>query len=350
MPQHQPSEEIQPENKFKSLGKTQLTLITNQIKQISWVGIWNLALLVGGFFLFTYFASIGFLPDLDLKALTGTIIGVAIMSLFVVALVGFGLMLPAIFLMSLDYKNNFFEIAKPLYGISIAYISFINLGKFDFLWTILLLCVLFSTLIGFIYLHVTKWSTVAINRTDIFLTFVEIILWGIWAVICPMFYYSLLTSGSSQKEWEGYFYLILFTLTLAFVSIGIIKMPISQRPIWYGLGTIFSVFFLCFVSNRPTFIPQVAINALGLSVQGSSITLVLTETGCDTIKLTSNFECTHGENKNLGTLSDVKIISRIGEQFVISQNIATSDNKKQTSRRIVLRKEDVISWAYDYSK
>lgn len=72
--------------------------LANALGRIPWVTLWNVSLAVGGIFLISYFASIGFLPDFDLKTLTATIAGVALVGMFLVFLIGFGLISPSFFL------------------------------------------------------------------------------------------------------------------------------------------------------------------------------------------------------------------------------------------------------------
>jgi hypothetical protein len=361
------SPEIQSEDKTKPSDKNQLAELLDQVKEIPWMSLWNLALVVGGLLLITYFASIGFLPDLDLKAIAGTVAGVAIIGLFVVVLLGMGLILPTLFLSATDDRNKWLQIAEPLLGICLAYLVLLSFTPVE-MWQLLLGWGVFGLLLLGIFLYKIYYFPNTVNRINVFLLFGAVGLWGIWALAFPMLDYSFLANHSEQNEWLEYLHMFLFPLLFAVISLVVAKLPKHQRAGGRFGASIAAVVLMGVASNRPVFIPQAAVAALGLSVQHSSVTLVLSETGCSTANLMlEGKSCIHDQATKLGYLSGAKIISRIGAQVVIdwkpantsgttatptltTASIATDVVRKEIWRRAVFRKEDVISWAYDVPK
>jgi hypothetical protein len=97
---------------------------TELLKSIPWLSIWNVILAGGGIFLLAFCQSIDFLPDLDLKEITTTLAGIALVGIQFVAAFGFALLVPALFqpkeLTKLDNNSKILILFEALLGILIA--------------------------------------------------------------------------------------------------------------------------------------------------------------------------------------------------------------------------------------
>jgi hypothetical protein len=348
---------LQPDNPSKSTHKHPLFELLEQIKEIPWTSLWNFALALGGFFLITYFASIGFLPDLDLQAAAGTVVAVAIIGLFLVVNLGFGLLLPTLFIRADDEGKKALQTAESLTGVVFAFAILVVFAQFDE-WSRVLFLAIWLVLLLVAGLCAVYFFSSTRTLTDVLYFFPVVVLWGVWAASFPMLFYALLTSQSGRSESHDYLYLFLFPLLFAVISLVVAELPKPQRIAGRIVALIAVVWLLSVLSNRPAFVPQTVVSLLGLSVQQSSVTLIVSEAGCHTANLIlEGAPCTGDPVAKLGRVSGVKIISRIGAQVVIDwKPVAASGTAtvnavgKEVWRRVVLRKEDVVSWAYDSPK
>jgi hypothetical protein len=329
--------------------RSQIGELLEQIKNTPWVGIWNLALATGGLLLVVFFGAINFLPDLDLKALAGTLASVAAIALFLVGFLGAGLMLPTLYIDlagSQDGRIRFFE---ALLGIFVAFALLVN-GINQSEWATQILIAIFVVPI-LACMAIVQYSVKGVFRKQLESVGAiagSTLLWAIWALTIPMFYYALLVHGEGISDWEAYFLLFSFPVIFAMMSITVAKLPKANRASGRAVACVLAVLLFGFLARHPAFISQTTVSALGLSVETRPVTLVLTESGCHTVNLAlEEVSCALTNDTKLGKWTDVRLISRIGAQVLLHWQ-----SKKTTSpevwRRVVLRKEDVLSWSYEY--
>lgn len=346
-----------PQGETKPSEKTQLTELFDQIKAIPWTSIWSLALAIGGLFLIVYFCSIGFLPDLDLKAIAGTVVGVAVVGLFVVAVLGMGLLLPTLVLNPVDTTKKGYQFSQAVVGIVCAFAVLLNASyDHDYKMRAWFAIVIASILLcAWLTYHPSKKLTLA----EFIVMGAKEVLWGSWALMIPMLYYVSLAHQRDSGSWVEWLLLLAFPAMFALLSIVIASLPEQQRGSARLIASVVAVFFLGLLSNRPALVSQATIAALGLSVERQPVTLVLSETGCNSVNLLLDGKpCSLDVVSKLGSLSNVKIISRIGAQVVVhwkpaskpvaKTSVTASTTTSDNWLRAILRKEDVISWAYDY--
>lgn len=331
------------------------------LKSIPWVSLWSLSLVVGGLLLLGYFSSIEYLPDIDLQSISMTVVGVAVVGLYVVFVIGLGLILPTLFLdgsVGTDKRARLHLVLQAAIGILAAFLILINVfyeypyKQFGWFATF----VLFIAACGLLVLNSgekTKFSY-----------FMQIIMkgsgWGCWALMIPMLFYRVII-GSNDPEWVTIIGLLAFPILFGSLSIIVAMMPPQKRVAAQFAAGVIAVFLLGSIAQRPALVSQITVAMLGLSIK-DRVTLVLTEMGCNSVNmLLDGRPCMFDIDKKLGNLSDVRLVSRIGSQFVIhwrptnttavlSGEFNANADDDRNWRRAILKKEDVISWAYDFNK
>ena len=331
-----------------------------QLKAIPWAAFWSLALATGGLFLISYFASIEYLPDLKIEDLTGTIAAVAVVGMFVIVIVGFGLTLPVLFLKPDRALNKFYVPSQAALGVVTAFAFFVNsafdYGYRDCGWVAILIgSITACILLTYCCFLKQQW------RYEIARTILSVVSWAAWAAVMPMFFYAATAHQNGDGEWAAWVKLFLFPALFACVSIMLASLPDSQKGGFRLATALAAMVLLSLFANRPALVPQMVVAALGLSADRKPVTLVLTESGCNaTNLLLEGKPCTFDAATKLGSLLNARVVSRIGTQFVIHwQPLALSGTKPIATagavvderwRRAILKKDDVVSWAYDYSK
>ncbi|MDI9333869.1 MAG: hypothetical protein QM533_05790 [Cytophagales bacterium] len=346
--------------------KSEIVKIFAQLSAIPWSSIWGLALAVGGIFLLIYFASIGFLPDLELKDLMGTIAAVALVGIFFVAIVGGSLMLPTVYLNVESNSAKFTAFFQAGLGLLLPFFIILNASfesryRNECWWAIGITTIVLLFLIS--YRSVKRFSL-----NDLFLTSISVGLWAFWVLAIPMLLCLSILQQSNQEDWLVICMLFLFPAMFALFSIAVASSPAHRRGLALLFCVIFAIVFLSHLSRRPALVPQAAITMLGLSVDREHVTIILTENGCNSVNLALKNDgkpCALDATAKLGALPDARIISRIGSQIVTHWRplklpvtartdaqlfAALKDGKNEIWQRIVLRKADAISWAYDYNK
>ncbi|GBG02323.1 hypothetical protein AZSI13_16500 [Azospira sp. I13] len=334
--------------------RNQLVELFEQLNAIPWASFWSLSLSVGGLLLLSYFLSIEYLPDLDVSAISVTVAGVAAVGTFLVLMIGFGLTLPMLYVDATDdKKKKMYLLAQATVGIVLGFGVIANLsydfGKEIWAWPVLLL--LFVVL-----------SAITTERFTWFNWLKNVgkeALWGFWAITVPMLYYELLTS-KGDKDWEDILNLLLFTFAFAVISIMVAYAPAKRRAVARFIAVIGAVLLLSVAVQRPTLVSQASVAVLGLS-QRNPVTLILSESGCNSANLLLvEKPCAFDRGAKLGSLDGVRVVSRIGSQFVVhwqpkdASNIDSNghgiNDDNQVWRRVILKKDDVVSWAYDFGK
>lgn len=332
--------------------QSQLAEFFEQLNAIPWVSFWSLSLTIGGLLLLSYFSSIEYLPDLDVSAISLTIVGIAAIGTFIVLILGFGLILPTLYVdASDDKKQKFYLVVQAIAGISLG-VSVISFFSYSFekkIWAWSILLFLFSVVSAF-----TKKRPVLLN---FFKNLGREVLWGTWAITGPLLYYKILAPGG-EKDWMETLSPYLFTFVFAMVSILLAYVSAKSRAVARFIAAICAVFGLSMAVQRPALVSQASVAALGLS-QRNPVTLVLTESGCNSANLLLvEKPCVFDRETKLGTFEGVRIISRIGSQFVVHwhhQEASSTDSNRhrlndddQVWHRVILKKSDVVSWAYDF--
>ena len=324
-----------------------------QLKAIPWAALWSLALATGGLFLVSYFASIKHLPDLKIEDLTGTILAVAVVGMFVVIFIGYGLILPILFLK--PGRSFGYVLSKAAMGTATAIAIFLNLALDlpckGLVWAAIPMVSIAACIWHAHYFSKQSWFS------ETAITVFHVGSWALWALMVPMLYYGSIASQNEDSDLTTWLMLFLAPALFAVVSVILSSLPDSQRKGFQLAAAVGSVVLLSVIANSPAFIPQTVIALLGLSVDRKPVTLVLTESGCNAANLLLDGKpCTFDSGTKLGSLLDVRIVSRVGAQVVVhwqhgmnlTATVCAATNNNW--RRTILKKDDVVSWAYDYGK
>jgi MFS family permease len=334
----------------------QLKEFFEQLRAIPWGSFWSLSLAIGGLLLLSFFSSIEYLPDLDINSIASTVAGVAVVGVFIVLIIGFGLTLPTLFTDANDVskENKKHLLWQAVAGVFLAFCALVYVAffrEYGWGWLVLLSILLAASL------WLSCRSKSVLSLSSFVLNLFKELAWAAWTLVVPMFYYKAL-AVEKEDIWLELFFLFLIPLSFAFLSLALAFIPKDKRTAWRFAAAIGAVFFLAFVTHRPAFVSQASVAVLGLSIERQPVTLVLTEAGCNSINLLFNLRpCSFDKTMKLGSLSHVKVMSRIGGQYVIhwrpEQNAKGAQGTKESAtdddnwRRAILRKEDVLSLAYD---
>ena len=108
--------------------------------------------------------------------------------------------------------------------------------------------------------------------------------------------------------------------------------------------------------SRPTVFGRWANGMLGLSVQHSPVTLVLTDAGCNAANNALDKRvCWYDPIARQGVVRNARIVSQQGEQVVVQMNhsqrkscLSDADVQSMVWRRMVLKRSELIAWGQDF--
>jgi hypothetical protein len=385
----------------KSKKTSQFWSAMEWLKKIPWLSIWNIVLTIGGIFLLAFCVSIDFLPDLDLKEITVTLAGIALVGVQFVAAFGFALIVPALFqpkeLTKLDNNSKVLIFVEAVLGIFVAGGVLLYAASQDSsiplienaLYAIYCFIGIFFVSFAYInYLLSKKSSSKGLNFAKLFLSFVKVVAWFIWAFIIPIFSYVILNDSDEITAWQIF---ILFILPIFFAIISIMIATQEDKKIWQSLAILAPVcviifgMFLDSSNNNTSHIFRAPLNALGLTMTNKNVDFVVTENACHAANtVLSPAACNWDASKKMGHICNAKLTSRIGSQvllhwpfplpkslplftpFPADQNnvkkyvtqdfVCLNVYEKATDKtgikdtriwkRLVLNKQDVIAWGY----
>jgi hypothetical protein len=323
-------------------------------KEIPWAALWSLVLTVGGMILVSYFLSIGYIPDFELKDLVGTIAAVAVVGLLFFMSFGACLILPTLlFSDRIESKEKLRTYGQALVGILISVLLLLVLfgGNEQDIGRSVWIIVGFLTALAIDWMIRPKRGTFTISSAAISL--LTSILWAIWAII-PMAFFAVLNDRAGESDLIALTIMSIFVVLLAIMSIELASVSPDKR-IYAGIPVSLSaVLILGIVTNRPAFLPQAVFEGLGLSVERKSVTLVLSETACNAVnEKNEGFKCIFNPSSKLGSLGNIRIVNRVGTEVLIERKTdsrnttASGEASRNKQERLIINKRDVISWSYN---
>lgn len=345
--------------------RVQWTRSLKLLKELPLIPLWNLILALGGLSLIVFFASTEFLPDLDLKSLVAVFAALACVALYLVASIGLGMVLPSLYIKAdanLPTRKRVLYIVEAMLGIVglITFVvAFFSSSKDASYWitvggfTVACLALTCAALL------LAKKDDAAGSGLEFAWIFTKTsllhsVLWGGWSLFLPTLLFLWLRPRdlSNSEELLG---LIVFPAVLAIISL-VIAIQSSERRIFATVvAAAISVFYLGLLTGRPALLPHLSVALLGLSLPDKPATIIVSETGCAAFNATVGHDlCKKSPDSSLGVIKDVRIVSRIGAQFLL--HVLPKGSSSETSRsaeptlwtRAVLRKQDVIAWSYEY--
>jgi MFS family permease len=351
------------------------------IKELPITSLWSLILMVGGVLIFSFFASIEFMPEIDVKAALTLVAATAMLGIIIVVGMGGMLIVPAIVIkISQDstkrqaiFLQYLIEAAVGIFLASAFLFWFFNTSskesnQFDtqLIWAVLLL----GVAVGFALHRMFRFYW--INGKDVFdkkelgVKVVEIgfriALWVFWAIFIGVFSIFLLRDANAFSIFTTVVFLPLAVATLSLVTA---SFSPKARLIAIPLLMILSFFLQAIFTQQFSWVAHSTMRLLGQSLPHKQTQLVVTEAGCMTINAqiqmstetekmsaSNSIACMFDEKIKHGIVPSVRIVSRIGGHFVLDfdtqekdRTEASSDAKKK-ARRVTLRSSEVTSWSY----
>lgn len=358
------TEQRREQRRFGSTKPSRFKRVSSELNAMPWASLLSLTLAVGGIFLLVFFVSLGFLPDLDFKDLTGIILAVALVGVCTVLVIGGGFVLPTLYLDLQDQRKRLTALLQAILGVVWAFLLVLKAIFASHYpdWAYAITAFVAIAAPYLISRCVDKHTTWA----NLGKTYVLVGLWFVWALAIPLLYFLAMSQQVKREDWEFALRLLSFPLLFAVLSLVAASLPEHQR----GLGRLGAVFLavviFSYLSNRPAIIPEAVIRLLGLSLDRDHVTVILTETACNSINLSFRAygkPCEFDLPSKLGVVTDSQIKSRIGAQIVAHWRplklpvtartdaqlyAALKDGENAIWQRIVLNKSEVISWSYTH--
>ena len=311
--------------------------------------------------LILFFASIEFLPDLDLKSLAVVFAALAAICTFILSFIGLGMVLPSLYFPSdraLKCFEKIFYLFEAGSGIftSLMLVLLFYGGADDRAYSVTLMVMIAGSALCFLgTIFSAKHFEIPITWGQIILSLLRISCWGLWCLCLPTLF--MLTLGSNRwSTWQELLYLVMYSSTLAVVSLAVAVQDKSKRLLATLTASFISVILLGVIVKRPTFVQHAAVGLLGISMPNIPARLVLTEVGCETINALANREiCIPVGKSGLGRAADVRIISRLGAQFLLhvkseppTQCLSNEQDDFKKWTRVALQSKEVLAWSYEY--
>jgi hypothetical protein len=284
--------------------------VLKNLDLIPWKSIWATTLSLGGILILIHLTSIRYLPDFDIQTIVGTFAAVAIVGLASTLVIGFSLILPALFMKDIPSDNRLKGMELAVIGILACYIIYGSpTNESAAFWLLMLFA---ASLVALTLLNLMRagetpgWS--------IFLTTVG---WLLWACVFPALFVTALDANSYSSTWRTGFPALVAAWGCVVIVFFIKQARIMSRGKWL-LGVIGAVYILGMLTNQLSFFAQIPIRLLGLSDDSSNLIVVVTPSACAATNIAAErVICVLDTENNLGKLSNVKIISRIGNQILL---------------------------------
>lgn len=353
------------------------------LKELPVATVWTVVLALGGLQLLVFFATVGFVPNLDLKAAASLLAATALLGAGLVAAIAVMFALPSIMLASTSpapvgnrqIVRHLLESAIGVMGMPMwMTIALMQLPTADLEnggWHLFGQVLFAVTLLGS-YAYVVRVGyrseakSSGIKRVDDFVNAVfRLFLWFAWSA-CVGFINSLLLKTGGM----GVFYITYFVFPLVVALFSIILFAFTDKGRWVkiaALGLCSAVLHSVFV-GQPSWFIDATIEKLGYSYGPQVLRVVLTESGCAIVNValgvsaptqdsSSNREtkCVLDPTTKMGVVY-ARITSRIGSPYVLEipeQKAGkqpadkTGATKAVGTRRVLVKADDVLTWLFE---
>lgn len=362
--------------------KSVSTLVVRSIlgSPISLVGA--AMLLIGGALSLGLFVRHGYLPDADLASSTAILFAVAIVGLMIGLLLAFVFVVPGIATRALAEETSI-GVDATCWVIIVAptpvFLLLVMFGPYfeplNVSGATALLLSFAASPISLAALLGRGWIADVIaspNRRECLkrrgVQALALCLAGlIWLVASTaVLRFSLSVASDVEKNpWLALLVSVAWLSLVVGVNIAIVRIPLFR--VWKiapiaGLGVL--IVLLAFTGNFSV-ISAVAFRSLGLGEVGP-IALTVTGPACDALNRGNHkgLHCTTRAGEQGGTIENVRLLSRLGGQFLIEaavaerersgaetgeareQRLAEGAKKAEGVHRAVIRKEDVVLWVF----
>lgn len=355
--------------------------VLSALKEFPVATLWSLILMVGGILMFSFFASIEFMPEIDMKAALSLIAATAMIGIIVVVVMGGILVLPAIAIkISRDDQNRqailFQHLIEAALGVML--VSVLLFWAFDahskeppqfesqLAWALLFLGMIVGTALHRVFRFYWINGIHVFSKEEFGTKFAEIglrlLLWGFWAGILGVISIFLLREANAISIFST---VVVLPLAVAMLSLVTADFTPKARLVAIPILAILGFLLQGTITQQFSWVAHSTMRFLGQSFPHKKTQLIVMETGCATINAqieTSNKNepltkfvpatCTFDEKTKRGLVPIVRIVSRVGSHYVLDfdtqQNtVSTDPTKRRTALRIVVPSNEVTSWSHE---
>jgi hypothetical protein len=360
--------------------------VLQALKDLPVATMWTVVLALGGVQLLVFFATVGFVPNIDLKAAASLLAATALLGVGVVAMIAVMFALPSVVLavsfpVPTGNRQIIQHILESVLGVmgmpilivavSIAQSPSIHLDNASWHLTALILVSMVLACCYLFLVEVGETSGAKKSARERFEEYFNAMLrisgWFAWSA-CVGFITALLLRSGEMSAFYATF--LVFPLVIALSSILLFAFSGKRRWIKIAALGICSVVLHSVVTGQPTWFIHATIERLGYSYGSQLMRVVLNESGCAIVNMAfdstapkppvvapSAATCVFDAERKMGVVQ-ARITSRIGSPYVLE--IPEKDESKVGSgvsgtaralvaRRVLVRAEDVLTWLYDSS-
>ncbi len=322
----------------------------HSLRQTPWPAVLLLSLGVAAWLLLMQVAAFQYLPSLEL----GTWLGLALLAwgagLWLVLLPLWALLMPA---QLLDGPS----VASPWRGtvVAVAGLLLAALVLWVGVWGQAPIYAAFGVFVVLVLIGV-RAAMVKLNlRHGLFILAhdgLEVLMWALWGSL-PWLAWSVSGQGVSASTVQA---LAAVPLVLALGVVALAHVPQVLQPRWRALAWLLVVVLGVAWLSRPAVFGRWAQGMLGLSVQHTPVTLVLTDAGCNAANNALDKRvCWYDPIARQGIVRNARIVSHHGDQLVVQMNHSLrkgclSEQELQGAlwRRMVLKRQELIAWGQDF--
>ena len=180
----------------------------------------------------------------------------------------------------------------------------------------------------------------------------EMLMWALWGSLPWLAW----RAGGQSVSVQTVQSLAWVPLLSGALVVGLAHVPAVLQPRMRILLCLMAVVLGVAWLSRPAVFGRWANGMLGLSVQNTPVTLVLTDAGCNAANNALDKRvCWYDPIARQGMVRNARIVSHHGEQVVVQMNHALrknclTDEQVQATvwKRMVLRRSELIAWAQDF--
>lgn len=344
---------------------------------------WTIVLALGGLQLLVFFATVGFVPNLDLKAAASLLAATALLGVALAGAIAVMFALPSIVLASTcPIPVGNYQITRHIMESAIGVLA---VPLFTMIMQIRspggnvqearshLLAQLLAFL-GLLVCYVLvvrriessgKKRRVVERIDDYFNALLRIFGWLTWSAVVGLITALLVRTGGMEI-----FYLTYLGLPLVVSFYSIILFAFADKGRWVRIAALgaFSAVVHSMLTGQPLWFIHTTIERLGYSYGAQLMRVVLTESGCAIVNVALGVPaaaeapaanrkawCVPDPTTKMGIVY-ARITSRIGSPFVLEipeqeaekNSLGKSGTTRAVStRRVLVKADDVLTWLYE---
>ena len=320
------------------------------LRQTSWPAVLFLSLGIAAWLLLMQVAAVQYLPTLEV----GTWLGLALLAwgagLWLVLLPLWAVSVPAQLLdgpsVSTPWRGTLLALAGLFLAALVLWVGVWGLAPIYAAFGVFVLVVLIGV----------RAAMVKFNARHGLFIFghdaLEVLMWVLWGSLPWLVW----CAAGQSVQLSTVQVLAWVPLAAALGAVVLAHVPAVLQPrlrmlVWL-LVVVLGVAWL----SRPAVFGRWANGMLGLSVQNSPVTLVLTDAGCHAANNALDKRvCWYDPIARQGMVRNARIVSHHGDQVVVQMNhsqrkscLSDADVQGMVWRRMVLKRSELIAWAQDF--